>query len=267
MVCSKKSEEDVRVSENNILFVSDKETFIVQSIMKKLEVEGVKCGFITLDMKSLVQIKAEMGAPVCFYIGDNVDYDTESLIYFRDLCTDNDCRVFLIGYEDAIADLKEKVFGEQVAGEFHRPVNVGQFVPEMLKEVDKEAALVNRKHILVVDDSGTMLSTIKGWLQDKYRVTPVNSALNAITFLTKQKPNLILLDYEMPACSGKQFLEMIRSDVESADIPVIFLTGRDDSESVKSVLALKPAGYLLKSLPKEKIIAEVDDFFAKNETE
>ena len=122
---------------------------------------------------------------------------------------------------------------------------------------------VNRKHILVVDDSGVMLSTIKSWLDEKYRVTPVNSALNAITFLSKERPDLILLDYEMPACSGKQFLEMLRSDSEHGDIPVIFLTGRDDAESVRSVLALKPAGYLLKSLPKEKIVAEVDTFFAK----
>ncbi len=251
------------MSGTKIIFVSDKETFIVQSIIKKLEGDGVGCSFITLDMKSLTRIKDDMGAIVCFYIGDNTDYDAEVLIYFRDLCSDNDCRLFLIGYEDAIAALKERAFKEQVFGEFHRPVNVGQFVTDMLKEVDKEAEMVNRKHILVVDDSGTMLSTIKGWLQDKYRVTPVNSALNAITFLSKQQPDLILLDYEMPACSGKQFLEMIRNDVESADIPVIFLTGRDDAESVKSVLALKPAGYLLKSLPKEKIVGEVDAFFAR----
>ena len=83
----------------------------------------------------------------------------------------------------------------------------------------------------------------------------------ALGKLLLQKPDLILLDYEMPACSGKQFLEMLRTDVECDDIPVIFLTGRDDAESVKSVLALKPAGYLLKSLPKEKIIGEVDAFF------
>lgn len=251
------------MSENKIIFVSDKETFIVQSIIKKLEGEGVRCSLLTLDMKSLAEIKDEMGALVCFYIGDNIDYDMEALVYFRDLCTDNDCKLFLIGYEDAISELKDKVFKTQAYGEIHRPVNVGQFVSDMLKEVDKEAIIGTRKHILVVDDSGTMLSTIKEWLQDKYRVTPVNSALNAITFLSKQKPDLILLDYEMPACSGKQFLEMIRNDVESADIPVIFLTGRDDAESVKSVLALKPAGYLLKSLPKEKIVSEVDAFFAK----
>ena len=251
------------MAESKVLFVSDRETFIVQSIIKKLQVEGVESSFLTLDMNSLTKAKGNMASLVCFYIDDNSSYDPDVMVYFRDLCTDNDIRLFMIGYDDNIDELKEKYFKENIAGEFKRPVNVGQFVTDILKEVDKEASMENRKHILVVDDSGTMLSTIKGWLQDKYRVTPVNSALNAITFLSKQKPDLILLDYEMPACSGKQFLEMLRNDVESADIPVIFLTGRDDAESVKSVLALKPAGYLLKSLPKEKIVAEVDAFFAR----
>ena len=96
----------------------------------------------------------------------------------------------------------------------------------------------HKKHILVVDDSGIMLSTIKGWLDEKYRVTPVNSALNAISFLSKERPDLILLDYEMPACSGPQFLEMLRNDPNCSDIPVIFMTGRDDANSVRSVLSL-----------------------------
>ena len=251
------------MTEKKLTFVSDRETFIVQSIIKKLQAEGVDTTFVTFDMNSLTKAKGNMASLVCLYIDDNANYDADVLIYFRDLCTDNDVRLFLIGYDDAIADLKEKYFMEKIAGEFKRPVNVGQFVTDMMKEVDNDAANGNKKHILVVDDSGTMLSTIKGWLQDRYRVTPVNSALNAITFLSKQTPDLILLDYEMPACSGKQFLEMIRNDTESADIPVIFLTGRDDAESVKSVLALKPAGYLLKSLPKEKIVSEVDAFFAR----
>ena len=56
---------------------------------------------------------------------------------------------------------------------------------------------------------------------------------------------------------------MLRNDPGCRDIPVIFLTGRDDANSVRSVLSLKPAGYLLKSLPKEKIVGEINAFFAK----
>ena len=252
------------MAENKVLFVSDKETFIVQSIIKKLQAEGVDCIFSTADVDSLSAVRTQIGPLVYFYIGDKNDLNTEGLIFLRDMCMDKDSEIFLIGYEDVIAELKNAIFHEQVAGEFYRPVNAGQLVSEVLKEVKKEIINGQRKHILVVDDSGTMLATIKSWLKDKYRVTPVNSALNAITFLSKESPDLILLDYEMPACSGKQFLEMLRSDTETGDIPVIFLTGRDDMESVKSVLELKPAGYLLKSLPKDKIVGEIDAFFEKN---
>lgn len=54
---------------------------------------------------------------------------------------------------------------------------------------------------------------------------------------------------------------MIRAEHDFADIPVIFLTGRADSESVKKVLSLKPAGYLIKSLKPEDIKKNIDNFF------
>lgn len=78
------------------------------------------------------------------------------------------------------------------------------------------------------------------------------------------EPDLILLDYEMPVCSGQQFLEMIRAEVSTSMIPVIFLTAKGDKESVKSVLALKPAGYLLKTMAAEQIVESIDNFFEKN---
>lgn len=67
----------------------------------------------------------------------------------------------------------------------------------------------------------------------------------------------------MPVCSGQQFLEMIRAEVSTSMIPVIFLTAKGDKESVKSVLALKPAGYLLKTMAAEQIVESIDNFFEK----
>jgi len=74
---------------------------------------------------------------------------------------------------------------------------------------------------------------------------------------------LVLLDYEMPIVDGKQVLEMIRSETEFADIPVIFLTSKGDKESVMQVMALKPDGYLLKTMPPEDIKQSVDAFFER----
>ena len=75
--------------------------------------------------------------------------------------------------------------------------------------------------------------------------------------------DLVLLDYEMPVCDGRQALEMIRSEETTAGIPVMFLTGRGDRESVKKVMDLKPEGYLLKTMPEESIKKMIDDFFEK----
>ena len=120
-----------------------------------------------------------------------------------------------------------------------------------------------KKKILVVDDSGAMLRNVKSWLEDRYQVILANSGAMAIKYLATNHPDLILLDYEMPVCDGKQVLEMIRSEMEFSDVPVFFLTGKNDKESVLSVSSLKPQGYLLKTMEPEKIVAIIDDYFEK----
>ena len=75
----------------------------------------------------------------------------------------------------------------------------------------------------------------------------------------------MLLDIEMPKLNGIETFERMKEF--AGDIPVIFLTGRGDRESVRNVMALKPEGYLLKTMPDEEIKKCIDGFFAKKETE
>ena len=97
-----------------------------------------------------------------------------------------------------------------------------------------------------------------------YQIATAKSGLSAIRCITLDRPDLILLDYEMPVCDGRQVLEMIRSEEDFADIPVIFLTGRVDKESVSKVMAFKPTGYLLKTLDPNEIKAKIDEYFKKS---
>lgn len=121
----------------------------------------------------------------------------------------------------------------------------------------------DKKKILVVDDSSVMLQFIEELLKQDYEISVAKSGLAAVRSMTLDKPDLVLLDYEMPICDGKQILEMIRAEEELASTPVIFLTGRSDKESVRNVIALKPAGYLIKSMKSEEIKSNIDAFFAK----
>ena len=104
---------------------------------------------------------------------------------------------------------------------------------------------------------------IKTLLEDKYQVIPVNSSEMAIKYLALNIPDLILLDYEMPIVDGRQFMQMIREDTEFQNIPIIFLTGKNDAQTVMDVMSLKPNGYLLKSMDAQKLHAAIDDFFKK----
>lgn len=123
---------------------------------------------------------------------------------------------------------------------------------------ERKEETTKKKRILVVDDNGTALRTIKVMLEERYEVAVAISGAQAITSIGKQRPDLILLDYEMPVCDGKKTLEMIRADKDMKDIPVIFLTAVDDRENIEAVLSLNPAGYLLKPPIKKRLISEID---------
>ncbi len=136
-------------------------------------------------------------------------------------------------------------------------------VEKYLMKREKQSGENARKKILLVDDSMTIRQAMKELLGKDYEVSLVDSGIAAIRAITLNRPDLVLLDYEMPVCDGRQTLEMLRSDKSFDDIPVIFLTGRGDPESVKKVMALRPAGYLLKYLKPDEIKGNIDSFFEK----
>lgn len=98
---------------------------------------------------------------------------------------------------------------------------------------------------------------MKAMLEADYEVAVAISGAQAMTSIGKKRPDLILLDYEMPVCDGRMTLEMIRADEELGSIPVIFLTAVNDRENIEAVLGLKPAGYMLKPPVKDKLLAEI----------
>ncbi len=146
-------------------------------------------------------------------------------------------------------------------GKIVSPINAENAMGQIKKYLNGEN---RKKQILIVDDSDFMRENIIRLLGNDYDMLESNSSIAAMKSITVNRPDLIILDYEIPVCSGRQTCSMIRSDEEIADIPVVFLTGRGDAESVKKVMALKPRGYLLKSMPEEDIKKFIDGFFANS---
>ena len=155
---------------------------------------------------------------------------------------------------------------------FHSEGGISIITENAMDEVEKylnlnqleKIAIHQKKKILLVDDSNFMLKILQNLFGNDYEVTTAKSGLSAIRCISLDRPDLILLDYEMPICNGSQIFAMIRSEKDFVDIPVIFLTSKVDKESVKKVISLKPEGYLSKSQPPEIIKKEIDQFFKKD---
>ena len=120
--------------------------------------------------------------------------------------------------------------------------------------------------ILIAEDEANIAQLLHLYLEKEgYETQTAPDGGKAVELFRSFVPDLVLLDYEMPVCDGKQVLEMIRSDDSLAELPVFFLTGRVDPESVKKVIPLKPEGYLSKYLKPEDIKSNIDKFFERRQ--
>ena len=187
----------------------------------------------------------------------------EDIVYLKDICIENEISLSVIGDDAEINALRQTISDGLIANVFKRPLDIKNLVSAMESVVLGREAQALKKNILLVDDDASFLKMVKDWLSSDYRVTIVSSGMQAITYIAKNRPDLILLDYEMPVTSGPQVLEMIRSEVGTSSIPVFFLTGKGDKESVTKVLSLKPEGYILKSAGKNELISQINDYFER----
>lgn len=249
--------------DNSLLLISRGSTFMVNALSNGLKDAGISVIGIEPKISELEKYKESTNV-ILFYMGSYIEEISDVLVYLKDLCDEKDKILCTIGdpaeYNDFIKVVPENYIKEH----YERPLNIKQVVEKMQIISSMNDSLSNRKKILLVDDDPTYLKLVKSWLDDSYRVVIVNSGMQAITYLATNKPDLILLDHEMPVTTGPQVLEMIRSENSTSSIPVFFLTGKGDKESVTRVLALKPEGYILKTVDKEKLLKQIDDFFAIN---
>ncbi len=248
-----------------IALLYDKPSLLISSMKSQFEALGHIVCVSELSMSELSKIKDKQDA-VMIYADEDLSDNTEALVYIKDKALENDMGIFVGGDKEEIDRLNAIVPNTILVGKFTRPINIKNVV-EVIDAYVNDETRTARKKVLVVDDSGAMLRNVKGWLEDKYDVALANSGAQAIRYLSVDRPDLILLDYEMPVANGKQVLEMIRSEMSFQDIPVIFLTSKADKQSVIDVMSLRPEGYLLKTMPPDEIVKSVDDFFEKKRIE
>ncbi len=250
---------------NRILIVAETEGFLIKGLETKLKGIGIESRFSAPRLKDL-EDKCTDTDLIYIFTDENVGLYPESLVYIKDCCVENDEQVVVIGAEAEYETVRGFVPDAYMHRFFKRPLDMEALLNDIEEYMEESSQHARKKSILIVDDDVSYMTMITDWLKDKYRMSMANSGMQAITWLAKNKPDLILLDYEMPITSGPQVLEMIKSDPATADIPVMFLTGKDDKESIMRVLSLKPVGYQLKTVERNQLRENIAKFFTVQDT-
>lgn len=111
--------------------------------------------------------------------------------------------------------------------------------------------------VLVIDDSGLVLRSMKDILQKDYDVKIAVSGKLALKMIPEIRPDVVLLDYEMPVMNGAEVFDEIRKLPEGKELPIIFLTSMDDKATIVELMQKKPNGYLLKPTKQTKLYKEI----------
>ena len=105
-----------------------------------------------------------------------------------------------------------------------------------------------KKTLVVVDDDVSVLWFLTELLGEDYNVHTVQRGLEAVGKIKEIMPDMVLLDIIMPEIDGYEVIRRIKGDYDISDIPVVFLTAKDDSESEVDGLSLGAVDYINKPL-------------------
>jgi class 3 adenylate cyclase/CheY-like chemotaxis protein len=112
--------------------------------------------------------------------------------------------------------------------------------------------------IILVDDNPSNLRAGKNVLSEKYEVWTAPSAAKMFEILSDVKPAMILLDIEMPEMNGYEAIEILKAREETKDIPVIFLTGKTDTENELQGLERGAVDYITKPFQPALLLKRIE---------
>ncbi|MCR5767091.1 MAG: response regulator [Lachnospiraceae bacterium] len=250
------------MADYSVTIIREKMTFMVNALVINLKKANYNVRESNMDVSN-ISAYVDSSDILILYTDEEIGAKQNTLVFLRDLCVEKGKLMLLVGVKDEIDEVTALIPPHLFADIIRRPLDMNAFIERINEVMNDEELEQRKKSILLVDDDPGYIHLLYEWLKDDYRVGMANSGMQAITWLARNNVDLILLDYEMPVLSGLQVLEMFKNEQYAKDIPVMFLTGKSDRESIMKVMELKPAGYMLKDINKFQLLSNLNKFFVK----
>jgi diguanylate cyclase (GGDEF)-like protein len=126
-----------------------------------------------------------------------------------------------------------------------------------MQSMNQAPAIPSRARLLVVDDEPVNVQALYGALCDEHVVLAATNGAKALEMCRTHRPDLVLLDVEMPHMTGHEVCELLKADPTTRDIPVIFVTGRTTPEAETHVFSIGAVDFIAKPVNPAVVRARV----------
>lgn len=163
---------------------------------------------------------------------------------------------------------KERGYKLGVADYITKPFDHEKLL-QSIKRIEMERSNnLNKKKILIVDDDSNVVALLTMALTGKnYHTLGAYDGFQAISIAKREKPDIIILDLMLPEMDGYEVIKVLKSDPETADIPVITITGRNEPADAEKTRELGIKEYLLKPFTTKTLLDELDHIIENDKTQ
>ncbi|MHC5769434.1 MAG: response regulator [Nostoc sp.] len=187
---------------------------------------------------------------------DDIGWRKESLALLSDLATRTPpVPVLVLAATD---ELVERVTFAQYGarGFLVKPVTAAQVWDVSSQILQRTRSL--RVNILAVDDDPLILAALRPMLEPwGMRMTGLENPLRFWEVLQSTKPDLLILDVEMPHINGIELCRAVRTDPQWQELPIVFLTAHREMETVQQVFAVGGDDYVVKPVVGAELLARI----------
>ncbi len=233
---------------------------VVKGIERNLCDLGYNVEIVTENFDCIEENSSSTDIYIMYLPGDIMD-DRVKLMELGDVCktiAKLGQKMMIIGETKYHMELAAAVPAIDEYAWLDRPVENNTLAVTVENVIAGKALVRGKKRVLIVDDDPSYAGMVREWIKEHYKVDVVTAGLQAVSFLMKNKVDLVLLDYEMPGVNGPGVLKMLRQEEATKDLRVVFLTGVGTKEEVAKVMEMKPDGYVLKSTTRDNLLAYIN---------